>query len=30
MKQKYIDNPELKKEISERNKILMKSEIIKN
>ena len=30
MKQKYIDNPELKKEISERNKILMNSEIIKN
>jgi group I intron endonuclease len=30
MKQKYIDNPELKKEISKRNKILMNSEIIKN
>jgi len=30
LKQKYIDNPELKKEISERNKILMNSEIIKN
>ena len=30
MKQIYIDNPELKKEISERNKILMNSEIIKN
>ena len=30
MKQKYIDNPELKKEMSERNKILMSSDIIKN
>ena len=30
MKQKYIDNPELKKEMSERNKIVMNSEIIKN
>jgi hypothetical protein len=27
---KYIDNPELKKEMSERNKIVMNSEIIKN
>ena len=30
MKQKYINNPELKKEISETHKILMNSEIIKN
>jgi|688.fasta_scaffold144070_2 group I intron endonuclease len=30
LKQKYIDNPELKKEMSERNKILMNSEVIKN
>jgi len=29
-KQKYIDNPELKREMSERNKILMNSDIIKN
>ena len=29
-KQKYIDNPELKKEMSERNKIIMNSDIIKN
>ena len=30
IKQKYIDNPNLKREISERNKIIMNSEIIKN
>ena len=30
LKHKYIDNPELKKEMSERNKILMNSEVIKN
>jgi group I intron endonuclease len=30
MKQKYINNPELKREMSERNKIIMNSEIIKN
>jgi group I intron endonuclease len=30
MKQKYIDDPELKREMSERNKILMNSDIIKN
>ena len=29
-KQKYIDNPELKREMSERNKKLMNSDIIKN
>jgi group I intron endonuclease len=29
-KQKYIDNPELKREMSERNKILMNFDIIKN
>ena len=29
-KQKYIDNPELKREMSERNKILMNTDIIKN
>jgi group I intron endonuclease len=30
LKQKYIDNPKLKKEMSERNIILMNSEVIKN
>jgi len=30
MKQKYIDNPELKRKMSERNKILMNSPIINN
>lgn len=30
IKQKYIDNPELKRELSERNKIIMNSKIIKN
>jgi group I intron endonuclease len=30
IKQKYIDNPELKREMSERNKILMNSHIINN
>ena len=30
IKQKYIDNPELKKEMSERNKILMNSDVVKN
>lgn len=29
-KQKYIDNPELKKEMSERNKIIMNSQIVRN